>query len=128
MVGYEALAAEVQKLVDALFPPPKEPAGFLRYCWRKFGTGRTEPDPDPAPLDVWSDTELAEDLYRAGVDPHVSGWPDSWPEFNKRAKLFFRRRAIRHQARAKRCRDRERNRIETLLAWATAAQEALDET
>lgn len=101
-------------LVDDLFPPPTDPAEFLRYCWRKYGTGRTEPDCERARLDV-DDPYLWEDLEAAGCGscPSVrstnggrrrlswrpcfdpDGTPLPWPEFRRAAAAFFQQRARR---------------------------------
>lgn len=144
----------ITALTDLLFGPPRDDFGFLRYCWRKYGTGRTEPDPNPAPLDCFG--ELTEDLVASDLDVPVrkgkGEWPLPWPEFNERAKRFFRLRVEKHRDRPRRCSDdleldwlvdgltddelakicehldQEPGWIEPLSDMAAAAQEALDQT
>lgn len=148
------LDRSISDLTDLLFGPPRDHFGFLRYCWRRYGTGRFDPDPNPSPLDCFG--ELAEDLVASDLEGprrKVKGeWPLPWPEFTRRARVFVRLRADR--AREKRRRavhdlerdwlvdgltdeelakicdhlDQEPGRIEPLSDMAAAAQEALDQT
>lgn len=74
----------------------------MQFCWIAYGTGRSHADVARKPLDYWSDTELLEDLRWSDLDVPVlqskNHWPLPWPEFNRRAGKFLRRRAVRKAA------------------------------
>lgn len=99
----QELQVEIEAITDKAFGPPSDPAGFLRYCWRRYGTGRTEADIPHWPHESSSrrlaanpTNDVAQDLRAVGLDE----LPVPGRAFNCAAREFFRLRFLRKTATA----------------------------
>lgn len=99
MLGRVAYRAALNCWVADRVPAMQNHRVFVKHCWNAYGTGRTRADAARKTLDFWFDTELLEDLHFSDLDVPVlqatNRWPLPWPEFNRRAGVFLRRRFVR---------------------------------
>lgn len=77
-------------------PVPTAWPDFNRFCWLRYGTGRTWPDCEPEPISssYWFDHDLGDSMNATGLDRLTAG-PLPWGEFQASARSFFRDRAAR---------------------------------